>query len=286
MSRKEQSTEERVEEVKTVKHFMKLVRSKFEGGKTLEGMIYGRREDYQAEMNLLSEVNNLGWNEGRIAAVVCFLFLRRHSLMRLIKGSYKLDPPPNKSPFSSRQNDNSALFKVTKLIMDASLCVLAAFGTSLYFTDHYLVMATVANVPLVPGRSAISDEFCPDICQEYHSLHSPEYWKHVESPILKNLSTFCRNCERRAAYEQKLRSENGLPPGAPVSIPPPGVPTDYMLKEGAYTTQDDDNGSFEYSDSFGEEEMVVEDGVDWADSFVIDQEEDDDANSSSTDSRN
>ena len=267
------SREERAEEVKTVQHFMDLIRTKFRTSTALEDLAKGNfGKDYEAERSLLLEVNQFGWREGQIAGVLTFLFLRRRQISnlaaRFFRKSYKLDTPPN------LERPNAAL-QVVQFTLDLSLSVITALSVSLYFTDQHKALTTVANTPLVPGRSVVANEFCEDICREYHQIHSPEYWNRVESPILLSFKTFCRNCELRGAYERKLRKEQGLDDTAPVSIPPPGVPVDYTLEENVYSVSDDSFGF----DEFGQESTIVtsqDEG--WAESFVTDQEMDNPTN--------
>jgi hypothetical protein len=96
----------------------------------------------------------------------------------------------------------------------------------------------------------------------------------VESPILRCISTFCRNCQLRNAYQLKLRQEEGLGDTTStleVSIPPPGVPLDYTFQENADSVSEETFGL----DDFGQETTIVtSQDDDWAKSFVTDQEAD------------
>ena len=263
------SHEERVEEAKTVNHFMKLIRAKFKTSTALEDLAKGKfGKDYDVERSLLLEVNQLGWREGQIAGVLTFLLLRRRQISnlaaRFFRKNYKLDAPPIST------HPNVAL-RVVHFTLDLSVSVITAIAVSLYYTDQHKVLSTVANTPLVPGRSVVANDFCEDICREYHQIHSPEYWNQVESPILLSVKTFCRNCELRGAYERKLRKEQGLDDTAPISIPPPGVPVDYTLEENVYSFSETPFGF----DEFGQEPTIMTDQDEgWAESFVTDQEMD------------
>jgi hypothetical protein len=82
-----------------------------------------------------------------------------------------------------------------------------------------------SSVPLVEGRSVFSDELCSDVVKAYHRFDIGK--EPVENPVLKNIESMVHNCQRRQAFEERLRNDRGLHPGVPVSIPPPGVPADY-----------------------------------------------------------
>jgi hypothetical protein len=266
------SREERAEEGKTVQHFMKLIRSKFEKSNTaLEDLAKGNMgPEYQAERSLLLEVNQLGWTEGQIAGAVTFLFLRRRHIGNMVgrfieKRRKHLPLAPR---HSARPTTNAAL-QVVQFTLDMSLSIIAAISVSLYFTDQDKLLHTVASTPLVPGRSVVADEFCQDISREYNQIHSPEYWNQVESPILLTIQTFCRNCQLRNAYEHKLRQEQGLDHTATISIPPPGVPLDDTFQDNAYSVSEE---SFGFDNFEQETTIVTSQDDDWAKSLVTDQE--------------
>jgi len=97
-----------------------------------------------------------------------------------------------------------------------------------------------------------------------------EVLKHPISPPLKGLLQFCHNCQLRAVYEKQLRQQLGLSDSDPVSIPAPGVPestADLALSFG--NDESSSGASNEFYDPSKEENG---EGDDWADSFVTDQE--------------
>lgn len=158
-----------------------------------------------------------------------------------------------------------------------ALDVVVAFSMSvtisLIFTDRRKVMKTLSDLPLVEGRSKVSDEFCPEILLELDSLrkesqYNRELTDNPQSQYLQALMQFCNNCRRRQAYECKLREEQGLSRSDPVSVPPPGVPPTYQIEGTSSGTTDGDD--FAGTDDFFN-------GNDWAsssaDAFVTDREE-------------
>jgi hypothetical protein len=198
-----------------------------------------------------------------LATVATLLLLRRRQLGSLVtrlvrRNQYKLDPPPS-------VKRTSASRKVLRFSFDLSVSFFIGIGVFMYNTDYPLLAAALVSTPLLPGRSVIAEEFCEDVCREYHKQkHSTQ----VDSSLLVVYGTFVRNCELRKAYEGKLRRELGLQLSTPVSIPPPGVPMDYTLKEDAFQTKD--------------KEEAPENKIDeeWADSLVTDREMQEDKNNS------
>jgi hypothetical protein len=84
------------------------------------------------------------------------------------------------------------------------------------------------GVPLVEGRSVLSDELCNDVVGAYYRFNIGED-EPVDNPVLRNIELVVQNCQRRQAFERRIRNDRGLDPHVPVSIPPPGVPADYSM---------------------------------------------------------
>jgi hypothetical protein len=88
----------------------------------------------------------------------------------------------------------------------------------------------VSTVPLVEGRSVVSDELCSDVVDAYYRrFNIGDDDEPVEHPVLKSIESMAQNCQRRQALERRIRRDRGLDPHVPVSIPPPGVPADYPV---------------------------------------------------------
>lgn len=224
-----------MEEDETIDHFFNLVQHKLHTSHHhLEDLLLGDHDDaeYQAEENLLVEVNNNGLLEGAIAGVTTFACLVAGPplIRRFIPPkTYKLDIIPSST--TKKSNIPKYLLMGMRLgVQTAASLVVAAYTTS-YFTDEEFMLEHVARAPLLEGRSVIADEFCPTVCREYYRHHSQEYWRNVKSPYLKNLSKFVENCARRKSMEQSIRQERGQSIDMPVSIPSPGVPKSYPIDE-------------------------------------------------------
>ena len=100
---------------------------------------------------------------------------------------------------------------------------------SAVWTDKKKLLNEAAEIPLVEGRSLISDELCTNFMKHYATIPQDTWRKHRgTSDALTAIESFVINCQRRQIFEQSLRHERGLQPGgsARISIPSPGVPTD------------------------------------------------------------
>jgi hypothetical protein len=146
----------------------------------------------------------------------------------------------------------------------------------------------VADLPLMEGRSKIVSELCPDFLAELREMQREggddremnslqnEALQNPQTPLLKAFLRFCHNCNQRAAYENMLRREQGLAPNDPVSIPPPGVPSntipnDMMGHPGSVWGEDSPAlGDFDDSNCTDSNHT---DQDDWTESFVTDQED-------------
>jgi hypothetical protein len=110
---------------------------------------------------------------------------------------------------------------------------LAAYGSA-YFTDTNKLMNDLADIPLVEGRSLISDELCDDFIDVYKSIPKRTWDKFDgKSEPLDAIGKFVKNCLRRHALEKKIIEEKrsfgsfGIDSESKkVEIPYPGVPRD------------------------------------------------------------
>ena len=103
-----------------------------------------------------------------------------------------------------------------------------------FLTDFKKVQEGFSKVPLVEGRSVVSEALCPDFIKAYHSIQSKGfdwYKSYYEYSQIGHISTFVLNCKKRKAYEEELRLEQGLDQNQPVCIPSPGVPFDQPYNE-------------------------------------------------------
>ena len=221
--------------------------------------IQKRDPAYSTEMSLLPKAWDMGLPQGLTAGLVSLAFF--------IKGnSIILNRDRGISPFGgTRPPAASAIMKLSLYTFSLSISLANTMLVSLACQDKEKILTKLADTPLVEGRSVLSDSFCSDVSKKYHEIHSPEYWKNVQSPFLRHMGTFVHNCELRSSFENKLRKERGIMAGEPVSIPPPGVPT--TISE---YNQSDETGENDFGFDQQEEAAV---GDDWSnDTFMSEQD--------------
>lgn len=165
--------------------------------------------------------------------LAAFLSLRYIPTMltKMIGGDAKLQKLREKNLASS------PLQKGGMLLFELSFGFWASWRGYHIVTDHMGKGGgydEISKIPLVQGRSAISDTICEDWVELTYDTIPPEFWHNLthgeEECKLKDygawraIRSFADNCVKRSRYEDALRRERGLDDGAPVAIPAPGVP--------------------------------------------------------------
>lgn len=261
-----QSEEQKREEAKTIEALMNAVNL---DDNTMAAIKNARsNEEYAAEKSLFPSAWDVGLPQGMAAGLASLAFFTVGNSILM-----KRSTSPG-GPFAFRA---VALSVLTFAVSMANATIVAEACQ-----DKEKVLSRLAEIPLTSGRSVVSDSFCQDLSQEYRRLHSPEYYKTVQSPLLRYMGVFVHNCELRQAYERQLLQEQGMTmnQGESVFIPPPGVPTTTSVSDDGsdYNTSDlSQPGDFD----FGQEETII--GDDWADTFTTDEEDSTGSTSSSKD---
>ena len=142
--------------------------------------------------------------------------------------SQQLPPPPPQS--SPRQP--GIIVRTIKFGLDVFVSGMMALYMSAVWTDKKKLLNEAAEIPLVEGRSLISDELCTNFMKHYATIPQDTWRKHRgKSDALTAIESFVINCQRRQMLELSLRHERGLQPGGSAqdyhpTIPSSGVPTD------------------------------------------------------------
>jgi len=288
------------------------------------------------EKRILNNIHRAGMMEGIIAGVASFVILRRFPryLARLQQqrssrsgggsGGYVLEQPPGKvnSPFQNAQhqqqqqqfqqqateeplNRGGFLWRSFQFTLDTVISLLVAANVSAYTADVEHLKKTVQEIPLMEGRSGLSDNFCPMLVEELqrqmkmndnaivtpvvpndngrgNKLHvapfdRKEILKDPHSNFLQGYVGFIRNCQKRQAVERRIREEQGMRPDEPVSIPPPGIPANSSDNSSDDDWDDSFSGSGSENDVFSNEKQMGGGDDEWtqddASSFVSDQED-------------
>lgn len=247
--------------------------------------------DFNAEKKMLTEMNNLGLMNGVMAGIACFAFLRwspgaiARYLTRKRAASFGFTPkgdannPFNRSGYQFDQPPGEQaplvspnfLIRGMRLGLDMFVSMSVGAYASLLLFDKDTMMKQASEIPLVQGRSLLSEELCHDFTVEFQK-YSRDTWDanhpaltggvrsdNKRSEFTSLIQGFVANCRRRSIYEQELRAEQGLREDEPVVVPAPGVPKDISVSlddlmgdkiEGSGSNGDDEF----YFDKYFEEE--------------------------------
>jgi hypothetical protein len=287
-----------IKELDLVRDFNTLIR---EGLKEIQRRDLGKQTSGDRTLQLEDEDRKILYdsNFGLVpaaAAGLTTLFVLRNVRPSMLRRFQRPKQPPTKtgapphvtnSPFqqgpppgggaSHKQKQPSFFSPVFSWSVDLATSFLVATGASIMFTDHEAVARKITALPLLSGRGWVSEELCSPVLDFLQELRKDESTCKVlegaTTTHLKNMMTFCQNCQRRATYENRLRQERGLSSDAPVSIPPPGVPVD----------EDDASGGFPREDFYAPSQKQSESSKygngtdnkhDWGDSMVSDRGQD------------
>lgn len=205
---------------------------------SITSTIYHRPSENRAELSGVREIFKVSVakkpKEGFYAGLATFAALRLAP--RVIASTrrarqYQLDAVvPTKRP-------GSVLLSVIKLGLDTAASSLVCYYCADVCFDPPILGAQIACLPLLEGRSTFSDSMCPVIQQQIARLPQ-EFWDRHEEMYPRQALVLANHCRLREQYERKLRSDQGLSPTMPVSIPPPGVPTVAEMIEGRAKQQE------------------------------------------------
>lgn len=245
--------------------FLLLAQEKFSTADNVNRLdkIYNQSPEYKAEKDKLMSVNNSDNSlvKGIALGMGSFLVLRRGPriisrwlLQRQLSSksssnshrkSYEFDKSfsiNNKDPFQTATNKTmpqpeknmerpGLLFRSIKFGVDMFVSLsMAAYG-AIIFTNTEKMIQEVADIPLVEGRSLISDELCGDFYEQYRHYPS-EIFEKKDDALLQAISRFVRNCRKRQVHENQIQQQehgwdtptNDNQQQQHVSIPSPGVP--------------------------------------------------------------
>ena len=121
------------------------------------------------------------------------------------------------------------------LLFDVTLSAMLGASVWMYTADREKIYAAAGELPLMGGRSGISDS----LCRDFMSLNGTvpgKIWKGEEArnrADLRAIQAFVLNCRRREAFVDRLKREGRLTmaEGGLVIIPEGGVPNDFILQE-------------------------------------------------------
>jgi len=285
----------------------------------------------EEEQKILYRQNGMGLKEGVAAGIVTFIVLRKGPIYmsrwlqkRALQqqqaqakpppqsgmnvpplrgdGSYQLSNPNGVSkannPFQRVQNpegpprSKSIVLRSIWFGFDALLSLMVAASVSMTYTDADKLRRELVEIPLVTGRSLVSDTLCDDITAELQKVQQEELPVYLrlqqslkeqhhhqggttndipKSPAsfyLESIQHFTENCQRRRAMERRIRQEQGLDKRDSVEIPSPGVPRD-----GPRLVTLTDGNQMEVNKEDVDFDALRQEEDQWASEFVTDQED-------------
>lgn len=113
------------------------------------------------------------------------------------------------------------------ILTDFLLSALIGGSVSLFLSDLDQFKKDVAKIPLVKGRSLISDELCPSFVQQYNNVTSKDM-DQLEK-MDKEFLEFISNCQKRHKVESFLKEKKRM--------------KHLKLGEGDFTINEDDDSS-------------------------------------------
>jgi hypothetical protein len=204
---------------------------------------------FEAERKKLTEINSNGMGKGIAVGLLSFVFFRSgprimrrvlssRSSQSTVGGGYQFDPMKSMQAQQQQYVPKPGIFlRTLKFGLDVFVSMsLAAYGCA-YYTDRAKLMKDLSDIPLVEGRSLVSEELCDDFVDVYKSIPKKVWDKYDgQSEPLDAIGQFVKNCLRRKAMEKELLAERGqsgsssfdidVDKSKHVEIPSPGVPRD------------------------------------------------------------
>jgi len=124
--------------------------------------------------------------------------------------------------------------KVVGSIFDAVLAGCFGFTGWVVCSDKNKILNEMAEIPLIQGKSDISDKLCGDFIAIHQDIR-PQFCNEYSDDTLTAIQTFVKNCEKRQMYEKRLRRDLGIGyndnDGKRSSIPLPNRVPDNILEE-------------------------------------------------------
>ena len=128
----------------------------------------------------------------------------------------------------AKKANTRSIQKTTAFMFESLFAAWAGWrGYSILSQQNANSYEEIAKIPLLPGRSVLSDRLCDDIIKLAHREIPPDFWSNLdlEEDGLKDrkrwqaVRDFGDNCARRRAFEAGFRRDHGLKPDDSVDIP-------------------------------------------------------------------
>ena len=141
------------------------------------------------------------------------------SLRKTPKGSYLFDK------LQQSKSQTEKLSEASSIPVDIFLSLIVGVSAALFLTDDVKMKDDLARMPLVQGRSLISEELCFDFIKEHDKIQ-PQVWtskEAIESSSMQAIRTFVHNCQKRESLIHSRQKELHSDRKDAGNIPSPGV---------------------------------------------------------------
>lgn len=156
---------------------------------------------YSHELRILqSHFKPLIWGAGTSLVVFATFRLSKHT-GKLVQNT-KSSSPHLRYQFENLNRNRTTgaqLSDLSSVPLDLLLSFLVGTSTAIFLTDDEKVKQDIGNLPLVQGKSLLSETLCVPFLEEYQKI-DPALWKSKEgrnSASLQTIRTFCMNCQKR-----------------------------------------------------------------------------------------
>ena len=214
-------------------------------------------QDYEAEKKILEKIMSIE-KEAITGAVVvglaAFLTVRYlpHLGVRLIGGESKLKAL-REAEAKARTGPNAKLKSMAGFLFEGTLGFWASYrgyhlAVSMRSDDVY---DDIVNLPLVEGKSIVSDHICDEFSDVIRYKVHPAFWKNLDQTndgaqklshedFFRGVLEFEDSCKKRKAFEKVIRRRDGDGDGdgdsdasdsTSIYIPSPGVPKEITEDE-------------------------------------------------------
>lgn len=99
------------------------------------------------------------------------------------------------------------------------------------FLSKTKLFNTLADMPLIEGKSEISNSLCNDFINIHKNETRSRFWKENTDETICSINKFVKNCEKRHLYQKKIRRDMGLASsgeGMEEMELPSSVPEDFL----------------------------------------------------------
>jgi len=190
------------EDEKVVHGFLEIIQTKVEQG------ILTFLEPLEKKM-ILQPILYPAFYIGSLTSITTFIFLRKAPLyiMNQYIIPYYYHPSSifaqvanhkRRSPFKE-----STVLKPFSILLDTIMSTLLGISVGIWFVDKAKIYQTIEDIPLIAGKSQLSNALCTDFISYYKTIPK-SFWVQNEDDILTTITHVIENCKKRQAYEKQL----------------------------------------------------------------------------------